>query len=189
MTSTITGRRTSAGDGPSPVRRSLSAAMPASSGAPRRPFVILIVALLVAGLVLVLLINTANAGASFRQSSLQQRNDTLGIRQQQLAQQVDTLDTPQSLSTAARRLGMVPGGDPAFLLLLPDGASKVLGSPAPATAPPPPPPPPPDKTAVSKKKPATQHRGTAHPTGHPTGHPTAHSTHTATHQPAQGGHR
>ncbi len=172
--------RPSADTPPVAGRRSFASALPPSSGAPRKPFAVLVVALLVAGLVLVLLINTANAGASFRQSSLQQRNDELTLRQQQLSQEVDALDTPQSLSSAARRLGMVPGGDPAFLVLLPGGSAKVLGTPAPATEPPPPPPPP--ATSTPKPKQHQTHRGTgtpAHPAGAP--HPTAHAT--------RGGHR
>lgn len=105
------------------------------SGRPKTPFVLLVLGLLAGGLVLLLLINTATAAGSFKQSRLQERNNELVQQQQSLQRDVDQLDTPQQLAEAALRQGMVPGGDPAFLELLPNGKTKVLGTPAPATQP------------------------------------------------------
>lgn len=102
---------------------------------PKTPFVLLVVGLLAAGLVLLLLINTATAAGSFKQSRLQERSNELVQQQQELQRSVDQMDTPQHLAEAAQQLGMVPGGDPAFLELLPNGTTRVLGTPAPATQP------------------------------------------------------
>ena len=124
------------------------------------------------GLVLVLLLNTANAGASFRQSSLQQRNDTLGLRQQQTRPAGRHPRHPAALSTAARRLGMVPAATPPSCCSC-RTASKVLGVPGAA-------PqhrrrlrrPPPDKTAHLEDR-------SRRPSTGGTPHSAAHSTHAA----------
>lgn len=125
------------------VARSLREKMPQlrPSGAPRTPFVLLVLVLLAVGLVILLLVNTATATGSFRQRSLQDRNDRLALAQQQLQRGVQRLDSPQQLAAAAARLGMVPGGDPAFVQVV-GTKVRVIGTPTPATSPPPPPAPP-----------------------------------------------
>lgn len=119
----------------------------ARSGAPRTPFVLLVLGLLTAGLVLLLLVNTASASGSFGQRKLQDTNNVLVVQQQELQRRIQALDTPQHLAAAARALGMVVGGDPAFIEVQPDGSTRILGNPTRAIAPPPPPPPPPVKAA------------------------------------------
>lgn len=151
----------------SDVRRPVLAA---SSGAPRLPFVLLIIGVLTAGLVGLLLLNTATASGSFREHDLQQQGSDLSVRAQSLQRDVGALDTSEALAAAARRLGMVPGGPPVFLVIRSDGRSTVIGTPIGATAPPPPQPPPP----------------TAHPT---TAQPRATAPRTTAHAPARGGHR
>jgi hypothetical protein len=100
--------------------------------APRAPFVALVLAVLGAGLVGLLLLNTALAQGSFRQHDLQRRTAGLQDREQQLQIMVDSAGTPGSLAAAARNLGLVPADDPGFLQLT-DG--KVLGQPKAATKP------------------------------------------------------
>jgi hypothetical protein len=108
-----------------------------SATAARTPFVVLVVTLLAGGLISLLLLNAAVNQDSFTLDKLQ--NETTGYtdEQQALQQDVDGYSAPSALEQRARQLGMVPGGDPAFL----DPNGKVQGSPSPATAPPAPPPP------------------------------------------------
>jgi hypothetical protein len=102
---------------------------PASSSAPRTPFVVLILGLVVAGMVCLLLLNTAVNQNSFQLHGLQSSQKSLDIQEQGLRQDVDQLQAPGSLAAAARRLGLVPAGQPAFIRL-PDG--HILGVPTPA---------------------------------------------------------
>jgi cell division protein FtsB len=99
----------------------------------RTPFVVLTVALLGLGLLGLLMLNTALNENSFELTKLQKQATTLTDQQQALQQQIDHQAAPDALENAARGLGMVPGGDPAFLM--DDG--KVVGSPAPAKDSPP----------------------------------------------------
>ncbi|MDC7339460.1 septum formation initiator family protein [Streptomyces lydicus] len=98
--------------------------------AARAPFVLLIVVLLGSGLITLLLLNSALNQGSFELSKLERKTDELTDEQQALQQEVDAYSAPGALERRARRLGMVPGGAPVFLL--PDG--KVLGKPGVATS-------------------------------------------------------
>ncbi|MEU1814230.1 septum formation initiator family protein [Streptomyces roseifaciens] len=113
-------------------------------GAKRTPFVLLVVVLLGSGLISLLLLNSALNQGSFELSRLQRKTTELTDEQQALQQEVDQLAAPDALERRARELGMVPGGNPAFLG--PDGTVRGLPSPAadpaayraPAAAAPPP---------------------------------------------------
>ncbi|MFB6441318.1 septum formation initiator family protein [Streptomyces sp. NPDC056411] len=105
-----------------------SAAAPRTAA--RAPFVLLIVVLLGSGLITLLLLNSALNQGSFELSRLEKKTDELTDEQQALQQEVDGYSAPGELERRARRLGMVPGGSPAFLL--PDG--RVLGKPGVATS-------------------------------------------------------
>ncbi|MFI9049738.1 septum formation initiator family protein [Streptomyces sp. NPDC053427] len=108
----------------------LAALFPAGSGtAARTPFVLLIVLLLGSGLIALLLLNSALNQGSFELSKLEKKTDDLTDEQQALQQEVDAYSAPGALEKRARRLGMVPGGNPAFLM--PDGT--VRGRPSVAT--------------------------------------------------------
>ncbi|MFD8327234.1 septum formation initiator family protein [Streptomyces lydicus] len=114
-------------------QRRLSALFPAATApgtAARAPFVLLIVVLLGSGLITLLLLNSALNQGSFELSKLERKTDELTDEQQALQQEVDAYSAPGALERRARRLGMVPGGAPVFLL--PDG--KVLGKPGVATS-------------------------------------------------------
>ncbi|MFE2428012.1 septum formation initiator family protein [Streptomyces sp. NPDC059373] len=92
-------------------------------GAARSPFVLLIVLLLAGGLFSLLLLNSAVVQDSFQLNDLQKQTTQLTDEEQALQQEVDGYSAPDALDKRARELGMVPGGNPAFLA--PDG--KVRG--------------------------------------------------------------
>ena len=94
------------------------------SQAAKTPFAIVLVVLLVGGLLGLLLLNTLVAQGSFTLHDLTNQSRDLQLREQQLAGQVEDEQAPGKLAQRAAKLGMVPGGPPAFLHL-PDG--RVLG--------------------------------------------------------------
>nr|WP_225848442.1 hypothetical protein [Streptomyces sp. HPF1205] len=108
---------------------------PAAATAARTPFVVLVVTLLAGGLIALLLLNAAVNRDSFELNKLQKETTQYTDEQQQLQQEVDGYGAPGALDRRARELGMVPGGNPAFLA--PDGT--VRGTTRPATAEPSPP--------------------------------------------------
>lgn len=85
-----------------------------------------------AGLLTLLLINTALAQGSFRLHDLQATSDRLADTQQALRESIDAAAAPQRLAEQARALGMVPSESAAFVRLS-DG--KVLGVAQPAKKP------------------------------------------------------
>jgi hypothetical protein len=102
------------------------------SSAAKAPFVVVVMALLGGGLLGLLLLNTLVAQGSFALHDLSAQGKALEQREQELGRQVQALQAPAVLANRASRLGMVPGGPPAFLRL-PDG--KVLGQPTAGVAP------------------------------------------------------
>ncbi|AXE82713.1 FtsB family cell division protein [Streptomyces atratus] len=120
------------------------------SNAARTPFVLLVVLLLGGGLITLLVLNSALNEGSFRLSELKKRTTELTDEQQALQRDVDNYSEPDALERRARKLGMVPGGSPAFLD--PDG--KVRGVAAEASAAPTPAAPP-QKPRTARTPPAT----------------------------------
>ncbi|MEU3524417.1 septum formation initiator family protein [Streptomyces sp. NPDC038707] len=100
--------------------------------AARTPFVLLVVLLLGGGLIGLLVLNSALSEGSFKLADLQKRTKTLTDEEQALQRDIDAYSAPDALQRRARELGMVPGGDPAFLA--PDGTVKGVPSPAPEPA-------------------------------------------------------
>lgn len=109
-------------------------------------FAVLCMVLLTAGLVALLMMNTALASGIYQVKHLQAQSGTLTDTQEQLTQVVDDLRSPRTLAGKAQALGMVPAKSMAFIRLS-DGA--VIGVAQPAkddqrltlvTAPAPPPP-------------------------------------------------
>jgi hypothetical protein len=80
--------------------------------------------LLTAGLVALLMLNTAMAEGSFTLNNLQSTSGELADTQEALSQSIDAQSSPAALAARAARLGMVPADSAAFLRLS-DG--KVLG--------------------------------------------------------------
>jgi hypothetical protein len=99
------------------------------SGAARTPFVLLVVALLGGGLIGLLVLNSALSEGSFQLDDLQRQTKNLTDEEQALQRDVDAYSAPDALQRRARELGMVPGGDPAFLN--PGGSVKGVPSAAP----------------------------------------------------------
>jgi hypothetical protein len=108
----------------------LRVAPPAPINAPRAPFIALVVAVVVAGVLGILLINTKTAENSFRIDTLQKQQAKLDSQEQDLENEIAANNSPGSLDAAARRLGLVKADNPAYIRL-PDG--KVFGVPKPGS--------------------------------------------------------
>ncbi|MBO1333406.1 septum formation initiator family protein [Streptomyces sp. VRA16 Mangrove soil] len=96
--------------------------------AARTPFVLLVVLLLGGGLITLLMLNSSLNEGSFKLSKLRKQTTELTDDEQELQREVDSYSAPDALQRRARELGMVPGGDPAFLN--PDGTIRGMPSPA-----------------------------------------------------------
>ncbi|WP_435857273.1 septum formation initiator family protein [Streptomyces longwoodensis] len=96
--------------------------------AARTPFVLLVVLLLGGGLIGLLVLNSALSEGAFQMDDLQRDTKNLTDEEQALQRDIDSYSAPDALQRRARELGMVPGGDPAFLD--PDGTVKGVPSPA-----------------------------------------------------------
>lgn len=115
---------------PGPALRTRSrlsiAPVAAPAPAPRRlPFVLTVVALLVTGLGGLLVLNTVMAQDSFRASRLADQSAQLQAERQALSEQVDRLQSPESLTARAGKLGLKPQTDPPILDL---GTGKVIAT-------------------------------------------------------------
>ncbi|MEV6111867.1 septum formation initiator family protein [Streptomyces sp. NPDC052109] len=101
--------------------------------AARTPFVLLVVLLLGGGLIGLLVLNSALSEGSFKLADLQKRTKNLTDEEQALQRDIDGYSSPDALQRRAQELGMVPGGDPAFLGS--DGRIKgIPGAAAPESA-------------------------------------------------------
>ena len=109
----------------------------------RTPFVMVVMALLAMALIATLWLSTAATADSYHLESARKTVRDLTERSEGLSRAVATLETAPELARRARELGMVPAGDPARLIVGPDGTVTLIGEPRRAVAPPPPPPPPP----------------------------------------------
>ncbi|MFD0419810.1 septum formation initiator family protein [Streptomyces sp. NPDC127108] len=92
------------------------------SQAARTPFVLLVVLLLGGGLITLLILNSSLNEGSFQLTKLKKETQELTDEEQELQKDVDEYAAPDALQRRARELGMVPGGDPAFLF--PDGTVR-----------------------------------------------------------------
>jgi hypothetical protein len=107
----------------------LTVAPPLPVAVPRAPFVTLVLALVVGGVLGILLVNTRINENAFRLDRLQKQQVKLNLDQQQLEKQIAEAEAPGNLTAQARKLGLVQSGPPAFIRL-PDG--RVIGVPQPA---------------------------------------------------------
>jgi hypothetical protein len=134
----------------------------------RVPFVVLLAAVLLAGMLALLGLNTASAANEVAQRKFDLANASLSDVEQQLGRDLATRQSPADLARAAYKLGLIPAANPAFLRFNRDGSVTVLGTavtiPAPAHAVP--------KTNAPKPTPTR----TPTPTPTRTGHPTARTT-------------
>lgn len=117
----------------------------------RASFVLLLMGLLVAGVATTLWLSTQSIADSYRLEEI--RNDTAGLaeRAERLQREVARDESAFSLAEKAKAQGMVPSGDPAYVVVGPDGGTRVVGEPKAVTAPEPAapaPPPAPDEAAT-----------------------------------------
>ncbi|GAA1855596.1 hypothetical protein [Asanoa iriomotensis] len=108
----------------------LKVAPPPPVTGPRVPFVALILVLVVGGVLGILVVNTKIAENAFQIERLKESGAALNIQQQQLEQEIAKAQAPGNLTAQARKLGMVSGGDPAYIRLQ-DG--KIIGIPKPGS--------------------------------------------------------
>jgi hypothetical protein len=102
--------------------------------APRVPFALLVVGLIVGGMCALLALNTASAANELARHGLAGKDSDVAAQLEQVRNDVAASAAPGSLGSAAAALGMVPAGAPAFLKIGADGKVTLLGSPAPATS-------------------------------------------------------
>jgi hypothetical protein len=96
------------------------------------PFVLLVVALLVGTTLGLLILNTAIAVDSLKATQLRADNAERTQEVQRLEQQVVSAGTPAEIARAAVAAGLIPAGPAAYLVIDPDGASTLRGTPEPA---------------------------------------------------------
>lgn len=96
--------------------------------ASRGVFALVVGGLLIAGMVVILVINTTIAQSAFTVSELQAQQAVLTQQEQQLSRQIADAAAPDALEQKARAMGMVPSESPVFLN--PDGS--IVGNPKPA---------------------------------------------------------
>ncbi len=141
-------------------------------------FAVLCIVLLAAGLVALLMMNTALASGIYQLKDLQGQSGTLTDQQEQLTQAVDDLRSPRNLAAKAQQLGMVPAKSMAFIRLS-DGSIIGAAQPAkddqrlnvvtsPVAPPPAPPAPAPDPAATTPAPAATAPAAASTPNPTPT---------------------
>ena len=120
---------------PVPPLRGRRTGSAASDRTRRAPFVLLVVALLVATTLGLLILNTAIAVDSLKATQLRAENAERAQEVQRLEQQVLSADAPAQLAAAAVAAGLVPAGPAAYLVIDGDGGSTLRGTPRPAADP------------------------------------------------------
>lgn len=106
---------------------------PVRSRARKAPFVVVVMAVLGAGLVGLVLMSTVLQAQSFEAAKLERTAATLEAKQQLIGREVDQLQSPANVARRALELdlGMVPNANLTFLRL---SDNKVFGKPQPAEA-------------------------------------------------------
>lgn len=92
----------------------------------RWPFVTMFAIIAAGAVIALLMLNTATAQTSFVQSNLKSQLDSLTVKQQHLEEQVSTKESPIYLAQKAAELGLVPGGQPGYLVINPDGTTTFV---------------------------------------------------------------
>jgi hypothetical protein len=101
--------------------------------ASRVPFTALVIVLLVGGLSLLLVLNTAAAANELDRHDLAVEDSSVSAKVEQLRDEVAAKAAPGALASAAAGLGMVPAENPAFIRVSPGGRPTLLGHPTPVT--------------------------------------------------------
>ncbi|MEU4671949.1 hypothetical protein AB0F91_29230 [Amycolatopsis sp. NPDC023774] len=95
----------------------------------RASFVLVMMGLLAVGVASTLWLTTQAIADSYRLEQLRTTNSGLAETKDRLERDVAKAQSPASLAPAAKQLGMVPGGDPARIVVGPDGKTTVVGEP------------------------------------------------------------
>lgn len=107
-------------------------------GSGRAPFVVLIIVVLTVGVAATLWLSTQAVADSYRLEEVKQEADRLAERAAELQREVTENESAASLAERAKAMGMVPAGDPARLIVQPDGTVVLVGEPTPVQPPAPP---------------------------------------------------
>lgn len=97
------------------------------------PFVVPVVALIVAGMAATLWLSTKSAQDSYDLSAARAQNQTLVDQRDALKKRFESADAAPDLSDKAAQLGMVPARNPARMVVGADGRPHVLGTPTAVT--------------------------------------------------------
>jgi hypothetical protein len=100
----------------------------------RASFVLMMMGLLAAGVAATLWLSTQAIADSYRLEQLRGINAKQAEQAEQLQRQVTKEESASALAKKAKELGMVPGGDPARIVVNPDGSTTVVGEPKKAHA-------------------------------------------------------
>ncbi|GAB3858945.1 hypothetical protein [Dactylosporangium cerinum] len=104
-------------------------APPAPVSAPRAPFVALVLVLVLLGVIGILVLNTRIAENAFKLDALRTKQSTLDRDEERLRSDLASKESPVTLASRAKQLGLVPSRTPAFLLL-PDGSKLEMPGPS-----------------------------------------------------------
>jgi hypothetical protein len=115
----------------------------------RASFVVLIIALLTVGVATTLWLSTQAVADSYRLDKAKQTAGQLAEQAAELQREVTRTESASVLAERAKAMGMVPAGDPARLVVRPDGRVVVVGEPTPATKPSTPAAKPPDRAGAT----------------------------------------
>lgn len=130
MSTTSAGAARARATRPVPPRAPALQVVPRNAGVRRGSgFVVLVAALLVSGLIGLLLLNLSMQKGAFELAGLQASTTELQVQEQALDQELEGIQSTQSLARQATGQGMVPSSNPMFLDLS-DGS--IVGQPVPA---------------------------------------------------------
>lgn len=107
----------------------LRVAPPAPVSAPRAPFVALVLVLVLAGVVGILVLNTRIAENAFKLDALKTKQAGLDRDEERVRSDLANKESPVTLASRAKQLGLVPSRTPAFLVL-PDGSKLEMPGPS-----------------------------------------------------------
>ncbi len=157
---------------------------PVNSALNRAPFVVVLIVLLAGGIAGVLYLTTVSDEAGMRTSTARSATTDLRLQIEALQRDVAMLDATPRIADAATKLGMVPAGDSAMLMVNGSGAGSLIGEPSAVPSPPPPAP-----SAPSAAAPAPAAAPAAPAAGLATGAPAPAPAPAGAAAPAQGGQR
>jgi len=144
--------------------RLLTPGRPVASAMNRAPFVVMLIAILGGGIAAVLWLNTLTDEAGMRTSTSRMSATDLRLVIEAMQRDVAILDATPRIAKAAAKLGMVPAGDAAMLIVDKSGAGSVLGTPSAVPGPPAPTTTAPTTTAPTTTAPTTTAPTTTAPT-------------------------